>query len=105
MPTKKKSQRPNADQPWISNYPPLKAWLDKIGAMCGQQVPLGDPEEPRAYFELWSVTGGKSFMLIVFANRNGWEIYTPVYTNKVAETLADAEKRLGIEPEVKPSPP
>lgn len=85
----------DTDKPWIDNYPPLKEWLAKYEARCQFQVPLGDPEQPTAYVEQYLV-GGKLCIVTVWANRNGWEIYTPGDSLKVAETFADAEKRLGL---------
>lgn len=94
----------NENKPWTSNYPPLNEWLHKIEARCMDQIPVGDPENPRAYLEKW-IVNGRVFALEVRADQHGWEIFTANYTNSVDETFADAEKRLGVPPEHKPSPP
>jgi hypothetical protein len=105
MPRKKVLGAANDDhsnKPWTSNYPPLEAWLDKHNAQCMYQLPTSprqptDDEDwqPRAYVEMYLI-GGRPCIVIIHANKMGWEIYTPIGSTKITETFADAEQRLGI---------
>lgn len=88
----------NANKPWISNYPPLKAWLDKIDARCQDQIPVGGPIEPTAYLEKWGTLDGRIFIVEVRANQMRWDIYTDANTPHIDLTLVDAEERLGWSP-------
>lgn len=90
-----RKEEDNSNKPWVSNYPPLKAWLNKIQARCLIQAPYGDPENPRAYFEQWSVNS-QVFMVTVQANQGGWSVYTQVDSNLIDATLKDAGDRLGL---------
>ncbi len=111
MATKTKTSRDtnpkadNSNRPWVSNYPPLAVWLEKHEARCMWQLPLGgEPDEPTAYVEHYMIVKGNKaslFVVVVHANGHGWEIYTPCDSNMITETLEDAEKRLGLEGEVK----
>ena len=86
--------RTTANRPYTSNYPELQNWLDAIDARCVWQVPLGtDSTDPVMYLEQWSALGSLMIVL-VRADRAGWEIYTPHPSSKVDVTLADAETRL-----------
>lgn len=106
--TKKKKEIDTKNAPWISNYPPLKAWLNKHNARCMWQIGM-QPEDsnqvreygyPTAYVECWLV--GKALaIVIIHDNKMGWEIYTPAGTPLISETLADAERRLGLVPDIK----
>lgn len=83
-------------KPWISNYPPLEAWLRKIDAHCQDQIPVGNARKPVAYLEKWITTTGRSFIVEVRANQMGWNIFTEGNYPDVASTLTDAGKRLGL---------
>lgn len=87
----------NEDQPWTANYPALQRWLDAHGARCVAQLPLGNVRSPQAYLETWMVNG-RVFVVQVFAERKGWNIYTAYPGNETTDTLIDAEQRLGLEP-------
>lgn len=89
------TQHGNSDKPYISNYSPLKEWLDRIDARCMRQIPVGDPKHPSAYLEMW-MAASRVFVVEVRSNKNGWNIYTGADTNRADETFADAEARLGI---------
>ena len=52
-----KKKRDKENQPYTANYPPLQEWLNKIGARCARQLPVGDSERPQAYIEQWLVNG------------------------------------------------
>ncbi len=106
MPKKKAgtTTKDTSNHPYVSNYPPLRAWLDKHDARCMWQVPSqappSDPDEaygwvPQAYIECW-IVGKRPCIILVRGNKMGWEIYTDGNTIKIDETLADAERRLGI---------
>jgi hypothetical protein len=94
-------KKPN-DKPYVSNYPPLQAWLQKIGARCLQQTPVGSEWHvkeygfPAAYLETWQNKNGRVFLVEVRAMGSGWEIWTASGVNDTHATLADAEKRLGL---------
>lgn len=102
MRSKSKSTR---DKPWVSNYPPLQEWLDKVEAKCQWQIPMQpkptadddyEPDwAPTAYVECWAVGKG-TVIIIVRAEQHGWEIYSALDSNSVQESLADVEKRCGV---------
>jgi hypothetical protein len=81
-------------KPYVSNYPPLKQFLDKMEARCVEQLPIGNARTPVAYLEKWAAPNGRTFVIEVRANRMGWEIYTGIDSGLIAETLTDAESRL-----------
>ena len=94
----------NSNKPWVANYPPLQVWLHKHEARCMWQWPCGEPPSdpddrydwtPCAYVECYLVRT-KLVIVVVHANRNGWEIYTAPDALKVDETLAEVERRIGI---------
>lgn len=91
----------NENKPWVSNYPPLQAWLKKHDARCLWQRPMqNDPQEesdwaPTAYIECWQIAL-RPFIIVVHANKGGWDLYTACESMKISETLEDAEKRLGL---------
>lgn len=84
----------NENKPWVSNYAPLKAWLDKVKARCLWQTAQGG-RDPHTYIEGWQVNG-RVVVLIVRANKMGWEIYTGADSIQIDETLADVERRVGL---------
>jgi hypothetical protein len=85
----------NSKKPWVSNYPPLREWLDKVNATCIEQHPIGPLSKPIAYLERWLVRG-RVIIVEVRSDLNGWNIYTAAETNKISDTLLDAEVRLGM---------
>ena len=93
---KKTKREDNINKPWVSNYPPLKEWLDKNGAQCMDQMPYGNPDSPAAYFEKWMTPNGRIFLIEVRANQMGWDIFTPGPSSEIAATLNDANDRLGL---------
>ena len=88
----------NANKPWVSNYPALRDWLDKIGARCAEQVAVGGSRNPTAYLERWIAPTGRVFLVEVRAYQRGWNIFTDTASTTIAETLANAEARLGLTP-------
>lgn len=103
MPTKK---RPVEDEPFTDNYPALRDWLRKINAQCiTQEVVAGTKAKPSTYFEAWRAPGAKVIVyLLVHDNKRGWDIATPADSNNVDESLADAERRMGLSVAVEPAP-
>ncbi len=103
MTRKTKKTVDTSNSPYVSSYPPLRDWLDKHDARCMWQTPR-EPKpydvsydwEPQAYIECWMIAGHQPFILTIHNNKMGWEIYTNGNTPKVSETLADAERRLGL---------
>lgn len=97
MPTNKDNDK---NKPYVENYPPLWDWLKKHDARCNWQLPHGSPEAPRAFVECWAFQDheGRTQQAIVLvqANQLGWEIFTPNDSADIAETLGDAERRLGL---------
>lgn len=82
------------DRAYIENYPELKTWLNKHNAICQQQVQYGDLGNP-SYLELWRIQD-KSFVVQVYPNKIGWNIFTDFDANEIEATLVDAENRLGL---------
>jgi hypothetical protein len=88
------AKRDPADEPFTSNYPPLDAWLREHGARCDWQIPYGPKSKSAAYLECWRCPGSAPFVILVRADRAGWDVYTPCHSAKVDETLADLERRI-----------
>lgn len=84
------------NKPWVSNYPPLKDWLDKINAWCIEQTPIGNTQNPVAYWEKWCTPNGRTFIVEVRYNALGWNVFTDSGSSMISETLDDAEIRLKI---------
>lgn len=86
------------DRPWVENYPPLALWLKQREARCGWQLPRKKTGGmPHSSIECWLFRGGASAIIVIYADRLGFEIYTPGESNRLDLTFADAEKRLGLE--------
>lgn len=83
----------DADEPWISNYPPLAEWLKEIEARCDFQIPHGKGRH-RWMVEQWRAPGSMPFIVVVMPQRMGWEIYTPTATNNIDATFADVRARI-----------
>lgn len=106
MPSKKQD---TSNQPWVKNYPPLAAWLEKHQARCSWQLPVGHQEPPRTSVECWLFSGttdapgqkpyhtARLAIITIHCNKMGWEIYTPCASTEIVRTLRDAEARLGLE--------
>jgi hypothetical protein len=80
-------------KPYVDNYPVLRDWLRKNEAKCDWQLSLGSEEEPSAFVESYSVRG-RQFLIMVYSNHGGWDIYTSGASSRIDETLDDANKRL-----------
>jgi len=90
------------DKPYVDNYPPLKAWLDRHEARCNWQLPLGGTKDnPTGFVESFMVKDGGEVIVVIHARQLGWNLYTPCHSNGIAATLADADARLRLEPKAK----
>ncbi len=77
----------------LSDYPALAAWLIKIEAQH-----LTDAAYGTSSVEIWTAKGSV-FIVMLYAKGNGWSIFTPCTSNRIDDTLADAERRIGISSE------
>lgn len=92
--TPEDAMRKDEDQPFISNYPPLAAWLAKYEARCDWQLPLGGSRgAPNTYVEQWRFLNGATCIVTVYSHKNGWDIATPSESNAIDATFLDAEDR------------
>jgi hypothetical protein len=95
---KAKREGNDADQPWVSNYPPLDEWLKENNAVCNWQLQRGERKSrPLVTVESWSING-YAFIIEVQSDRRGWNIYTSLPSNNITATLADALTRLSRPP-------
>ena len=103
--------RPEGDKakPWMSNYPPLKEWIDKYQEQGKAQVMWQLPYPvkphdaeydwtPNMYVEMWLINA-RPVLIIIHANGHGWEIYTSLDTVAIDATLLDVERRVKIKEE------
>jgi len=102
---KEKKERDYSNYPFVSNYPPLKEWLEVHKARCMWQLPMqcehsyrdDGRDYPTAYVECWLFPAtGRLAVITIHAERHGWEVYTPGDSPKIVEMLADAGARLGV---------
>jgi len=85
--------RAAGDEPFVDNYPELAEWLKQHEAVAVAQLPCS-PRRPTAYFlEVWEVQG-VHVVIRVHADRRGWDIFTPCGSNRIDETLRDADQRI-----------
>lgn len=80
-----------ADMASVSNYPPLSAWLEKIGARCVSQV-----KGARDSLIEFHTVGPAIFIVVLQPKGQGWDIFTSHASNSIPLAIADAEKRLGL---------
>ncbi len=88
------ANRATENDPIVSNYPPLDEWLAKHSARRAWKLPAGPVSAPSMSVEGWLI-GGQLFVIIVHANRGGWDLFTSCPENSAQISLADADKRLG----------
>lgn len=74
----------------IENYPTLVEWLTRINARC-----LWWHGDATRRLEGWTASGAV-FVILIYANKRGFEIFTSSNTNDIGETFADAELRMGV---------
>lgn len=90
-------QRQPSDEPRLDNYPTLEAWLTDINARCLWQA---DVESSMRSVEAWTANGNM-FVIVMYECRRGFNIFTALDSINIADTFADAERRMGIpEPEI-----
>jgi len=87
--------------PYVENYPPLRDWLKKHEARCMWQLPMqpehGREEPPTAYVEQWMFPKtSRMVVVVVYANKMGWDVFTSSNEHQIDATLEDAEERLGL---------
>jgi hypothetical protein len=89
------STAPNkdVDEPWISNYPPLHDWLMKNEARCDWQLRYGKGRQG-FMLECWRLPGSMPFIVQVFTQSMGWDVFTPSGDRSVDATLADLAERI-----------
>lgn len=68
----------------------LREWLDKHHAF-----PLWDRVVPPGKVTAYNLRG-RVVLVVRYANDHGWDLYTPHDSNRIDESLADAETRLGL---------
>lgn len=85
--------KPDADEPWISNYPPLQGWLNDNDARCDWQMRFGKRKEG-FMLEQWRLPGSLPFIVLVYTRGMGWEIFTPNASVSIDDTLADTKERI-----------
>jgi hypothetical protein len=91
MAERKVERRTKRDEAWVANYPPLAEWLVKVEGRCLWQQRSGT-----SMIEGWAI-GGAVAIVEVYANGNGWNIYTACQSKRIDMTLIDAELRTGFQ--------
>lgn len=105
--TRQVKARDYSNHPFVSNYPPLKEWLDQHEARCQWQVPSQPKDEesglysnghdyPISYIECYVFPNGRCAIVIVHASKHGWDIYISDNDSRITATLEAAEARLGL---------
>lgn len=94
--------RPNDNKPWVSNYPPLAKWLEDNHARCMWQLAsptkpddADEDWEPQSYVECHLVNA-RPVIVIVHANRQGWNVFSALDTADIAKSLTDLEARVRV---------
>lgn len=82
-------------EPYVENYPPLREWLHKHEMRCSWQTRTMRGAHA-SMVEHYIGPGGGQCIVIVHANGNGWDIFTPCNSTAIDRTFADAELRMGI---------
>lgn len=95
-----KHQKDYSNYPYVANYRELYDWLHQTEARCMWQQAIGEDSRndyPRAYVECYMLpANGRTFIVVVHAEKHGWELFTPCGSNGVEATLNDADIRLGL---------
>lgn len=84
----------NKNKPWVSNYPPLHDFLREIDARCDWQIPYGPARAPTMYVEQWRAPGAAPFIIVVYADQHGWNIFTATLSEKIDATIEDVKRRI-----------
>jgi hypothetical protein len=85
-------------KPGVENNPPLRDWLNKHNAKC-----IWQHWDSAHSIEGWTIAGNL-FIINIYSDNRGWDIYTGQASIDVTDTLKDAEKRLGIQQQVQEVP-
>lgn len=80
-------------EPWVENYPELKTWLDDHDAVCNWQKRIGSGGTA-CMVESWTIRGYNPFLVLVWANGNGWHIYTESSEGETEKYLAESLDRI-----------
>lgn len=77
-------------QPYIENYPPLKAWINRHeDTICQWQKRIG----AKMMVERW-IVDGVPVIIEIYGDGHGWNIYTTSPDNTIVHAVADAEDRI-----------
>jgi len=87
------------DEPILENYPPLRAWFDKVRAAQTWQIETWQNDRSMNghidRLEGWAIRG--AFVIVVIrSHKRGWDVFTSPNTTNIEETLAEIERRIGI---------
>lgn len=92
--------------PEVSDYPPLHDWLNKHDARCIWYVSDWERgvKKPLRHVEAWLVRGAL-VLVVLYAERRGWHVYTEANTTNIVAVFADIERRIGVaDPGAHPDP-
>lgn len=78
--------------PHVEDFPALAQWLDKHCAMMLWST-IGYP--PHAVVQGWKING-RLVLVLLYTHAPSWDIFTAPDSSLSDQTLADAEKRLGL---------
>lgn len=79
----------------VNRFAALDAWLDKHNAACLWRTTVGNgPERALLTIECWRV--GKSIVIVTRHPKGSWDLATAANTIDTADTLRDAERRVGL---------
>jgi hypothetical protein len=74
------------------DYPHLSAWLDRHN---GRQLWVAETPHGNR-IEAWQMHGGRGILVEIHPGGHGWDLWTNADTIQIDETLADAERRVGL---------
>ncbi len=80
-------------RPYMENYTVLRDWLEKHNASCAWQH--YDERNEAQSVEGWLI-GPSMVIIVVHADRGGWNLFTAGPNSAIGPTFADAEARLGV---------
>jgi hypothetical protein len=91
------AKRDQKDEPWSDNYPPLRAWLhSRVFERGGHCVSQDFGPKRRYAIEQYHVHG-TLVLVLVLADRRGWDAFVPVCkANSIADTLAALDVAVGF---------
>lgn len=86
------------DAPTTRDYPALHAWLQKHDARCQWELDHNKGETNAFKVISFHFPASGHHVLVQVHHRMGWNLYTAFTGNSVSDSLEDAERRLGLEP-------